>query len=148
MTLVRYRNSNCIPGRVDAFGMGQLANLFFNDQEQVPRPGTVPPANIVETADDFRIEMQVPGYGKEDIKIKVEDSILTVTAELGEGEESGDLRYARREFGKSPFSRRFRLSNWVDSQRISARYEHGILVIGIPKREEIKSKPVLNIEIN
>ncbi|MFO7615650.1 MAG: Hsp20/alpha crystallin family protein [Bacteroidales bacterium] len=148
MTLVRFRNSNCVPGRVDAFGLGQLANAFHNDYGQMARFGSFPPANIVETADDFRIELQVPGYGKEDIKIRIEDQILTVMAELGENEGSGDLRYARREFGRGSFSRRFRLSNWIDTQKIAAKYENGILIIEIPKREEIKSKPALDIEIN
>lgn len=148
MTLVRFNNGNCVPGRVDAYGLGQLANWFYNDQESSPRFGMVPPANIVERADDFRIEMQVPGYSKEDIRIRVEDNILTVTVELSENEEASGIRYSRREFGRNSFARRFRLSRWVDAQRIGARYEQGILTIEIPKREEIKSKPALDIEIN
>lgn len=148
MTLVRFRNSECVPNRVDTFGVGQLANLFYNGQGMDSRYGMVPPANILETADDFRIEMQVPGFAKEEIKIRVEDQVLTVSSDVVENEGNQDERFARREFERASFSRRFRLSNWVDTQNITAKYEQGVLVIQIPKREEIKSKPIMDITVS
>jgi HSP20 family molecular chaperone IbpA len=102
MTLVRFRNSECVPNRVDTFGVGQLANLFYNGQGMDSRYGMVPPANILETADDFRIEMQVPGFAKEEIKIRVEDQVLTVSSEVVENEGNQDERFARRNLKGPP----------------------------------------------
>jgi HSP20 family protein len=73
---------------------------------------------------------------------------LTVSSEVVENEGNQDERFARREFERASFSRRFRLSNWVDTQNITAKYEQGVLVIQIPKREEIKSKPIMDITVS
>ncbi len=148
MTLVRFNNRNCVPERASSYGYNDLRNWFFNDFERINRIGATPPANIIETSDDFKIELMVPGFRKEDFRIKVEEQILSVSAEVEQNQNSESSRYSRHEFGKDSFTRRFRLSNWVDSEKIEATYQDGILGLVIPKKEETKAKPVREIVIN
>jgi HSP20 family protein len=148
MTLVRFNNRECMPARHFNRETGELFNYFWNTMDH-GYGYSVPAANILEKDDKFEIEMLTPGLDKSDFRIKVEDNILEITYEDNSKESaSKDYRYSRREFGIRPFSRRFRLSNWVDSDHIQASYDKGILRIEIPKKEEAKAKPVREISIN
>jgi len=147
MTQVRFNNRHCMPAHTD-YGRNQnLMNLFFNDFGETGRERFVPSANIVETADNFRIELSAPGFSRNDFKVKLENQILEISGEIETGKENQEEKYVRHEFSRSSFSRRFRLSNWVDSGSIAAKYENGILMVTIPKVEEAKSKPAMEIEI-
>jgi HSP20 family protein len=110
---------------------------------------SAPAANIIETTDSFNIEMAAPGLDKSDFRIRVDDNILEISYQGGSKDvDSTQHRYARHEFSIQPFTRRFRLSNWVDSEQIKASYDKGILVIEIPKKEEAKAKAAREISIN
>jgi len=125
-----------------------LFNYFWNNWDS-GYGYSAPAANIIESEDSFKIELVTPGLEKSDFKIRVEDNILDISFE-GNSKESQteNQRYSRHEFRIRPFSRKFRLSNWVDLEKISATYDKGILVVEIPKKEEAKAKPVREIAIN
>ena len=107
-----------------------------------------PKANIIELDKSFTIEMAIPGIAKEDIVLKVEDSVLTVSHEEPKEEVKTDKRFIRQEYKVGGFTRSFRLSRWVSHEDISASFNNGILSIEIPKKDEAISKPAREIKIS
>jgi len=107
-----------------------------------------PSVNIIETDDDFRIELAAPGLSKKDFKIDLENEILTISAEKKSDEkESTKNNYKRREFDFTNFKRSFTLSESIDSQSISAKYANGVLNVTLAKKEEAKPQPARTIAI-
>lgn len=99
-----------------------------------------PAANIIENENDFSIELAVPGMNKEDFNIKLEDDILTISAEQKEMEEKDEKNFTRREFRYDGFSRSFTLPEIVDQEKIKADYKDGVLSLMLPKSKEAKVK--------
>ncbi len=148
MTLVRLNNRNLSPARHSYKGVDDMFNWFLNERPTFGENTDFPTANILETEEDFKIEMQVPGYSKESIRIQFENGFLSISHDEDEGEDKKSVNYVSREFCTRSFSRRFKLSDRLASEKISARYENGVLEISIPKREEAKAKPVQEISIS
>jgi HSP20 family protein len=110
---------------------------------------TLPAVNIRENNDAFVVEMAAPGMAKDDFKIELNNDLLTISSEKKhENETKEGETYTRREYSYQSFSRSFTLPNTVDAEKISAKYENGILSIAIPKKEEAKPKPVKQISIS
>jgi len=130
----------------DFFNDGYVKNL---DENLSIWNGTQPAVNVREDADGFYLSLAAPGYGKEDIEVKVDDDILTVSSEKKEEthEPEGE-KYTRREFKYACFNRTFTLPETVDATKIAATYDNGILNITIPKREEAKPLPARTIKIS
>lgn len=109
---------------------------------------TIPSVNILESPEDFKIEVAAPGLNKNDFKIEVNQGILRISSEKKEEKENSEEgKYSRKEFSYQSFCRSFNLPLTVESDKIEAKYESGILLVTIPKREEAKPKPVRMIEI-
>ena len=110
--------------------------------------GSQPAVNVKEDTDGFSLALAAPGYGKEDIAIKIDDNVLTISSEKKEAttEKEGE-KYTRKEFKYAAFKRTFTLPDTVDATKIAANYENGILNISIPKKEEAKPVPARTIEI-
>ncbi|MCF7567224.1 Hsp20/alpha crystallin family protein [Sabulilitoribacter arenilitoris] len=109
---------------------------------------TLPKVNIKETADDFTVEMAVPGLKKSDFQINIDNQVLSISTETKEENEHKEENYTRREFGYSSFKRTFTLPESVNDEKINASYSEGILSIHLPKREEAKQKPARSIKIS
>jgi len=97
-----------------------------------------PPVNISETKDSYELEFNVPGRNKEDFKITVDKNILTVSSDKKEGVKDENRKQIKREFGVSSFKRSFTLDEKILSENIAAKYENGLLVLTLPKKEEVK----------
>jgi HSP20 family protein len=109
---------------------------------------TLPSVNIIETTEKFEVEMAAPGMEKEDFKLETKQNVLTISSEKkDERTNSEEGRFTKREFSYQSFCRSFSLPATVDSDKIKAKYENGILKILIPKKEEAKPKPVRMIDI-
>ena len=98
-----------------------------------------PPANIVEKADLYRIELAAPGMEKADFNVKLDAKVLTISAEKKTEAATENEKLIRREFGYKSFKRSFTLDEKIDAANITARYENGILTLELPKKEEIKA---------
>ena len=109
---------------------------------------TLPAVNIKETNNDFILELAIPGMKKSDFIIDVENKILSISSEVTKEQEEKDEIYTRREFGYSSFKRTFTLPDSIESDKVKATYEDGILMVTLPKREEAKQKPPKRIEIS
>lgn len=100
-----------------------------------------PEVNIMETNDAYELEFNVPGRKKEDFKITVDKNILSVSFEKNEGQKEEAKQYIKREFGTQSFKRSFTLDEKINTEDINAKYENGILLLTLPKKEEVKVLP-------
>jgi len=103
-----------------------------------------PKYNIIETNDQYQLELAVPGYNKEDFQINLNDKSLTIKVTI---EITQEEKYLKKEFGKCDFEKKFNLSNKINAEKIEASYENGILSLSLPKKEEARVKPPKLIEI-
>jgi HSP20 family protein len=111
---------------------------------------TIPSVNIKETNDAFDVEVAAPGMRKEDFKVELDGNMLTISSERSDenNEKEGEY-YSRREFSYQSFQRKFHLpKDVVDSDKIEAHYDNGLLHLVIPKKEEAKQKPPRMIQIS
>ena len=115
--------------------MQQLANRMGK------RPRVQPPADFVEREDGFYLCLDMPGVEKEKLLLDIENDKLTIHAKSDFGLTSGE-RVHSMEFGEVEYSARFELSELVDKQKVSAKFENGVLTIYLPKREEIPPKRI------
>ncbi len=140
MTLVKFKNP----------GMMLFDQMFGNDYYGGCKPVQYPEfahsaTNISEDAEGYKISMAVPGIEKDQIKIDLEKNELTISYE-GTSSES-DVKYIRREFNNHSFSRTFLISDKTNPEKTKAQYENGILILTLPKKEEVKPKPAIQINI-
>ena len=98
-----------------------------------------PPANIVEKADQYKIELAAPGMEKADFNVKLDGKLLTISAEKKTENTTQDEKMIRKEFGYRSFKRSFTVDDKIDAGNIAAKYENGILTLELPKKEEVKS---------
>lgn len=121
----------------------QLINRFFGPEVSFgPYRDWVenrPAVNIVETETNFRIELAAPGLNKEDFNIKVEKDTLSISAKKESTTVEGE-KVKVREFAYTSFQRNFTLPKTVDTEAIEARYDNGVLVLTLPKKEEALPK--------
>ncbi|MFB9108121.1 Hsp20/alpha crystallin family protein [Flavobacterium gyeonganense] len=109
---------------------------------------TLPSVNIKETSENYEVEVAAPGLDKNDFKVTLDGNLLTISSEKQNQRTSEQENFTRREFSYQSFQRSFELpKNVVDEDKISARYENGLLHLSIPKKEEAKQKPPRMIEI-
>jgi HSP20 family protein len=127
-----------------------LSNLFDDDFYPVltSRNSSMPAVNIKEDDKNFVLELAVPGMDKKDLKIDINEDVLTVSSETkNESEEEKD-GYKRKEFSYSSFCRSFYIPENVNREKIGAAYKDGILTVDLPKLEEEKNKISKQIKIS
>jgi HSP20 family protein len=113
-----------------------LANEVFERQSNETELTYKPAANVREDENKYSIELALPGFSKEEVSIKFEEEVLTVTAGRQPKEDVKGPKYTWNEFGfKSKYERSFQLPETVDADNITATFENGILLIALPKKE-------------
>lgn len=121
-------------------------NFFdFIPNELVSR---TPSVNIIENGKEFKIELSAPGLKKEDFKIDIDNSTLTISAEKEMEQKEEKEHYTKREFSYSSFSRSFLLPDTVNKDQVKANYEDGLLKIQIGKKEEAKQIEKKQIKVS
>lgn len=118
-----------------------LLDDFFSTDFPVTR-GFDPVIDVKEDEKDFVIKAELPGLNKDDFKLTVEDNSLILEGEKKLEKEDKRDNFYRSERSYGSFRRVFRLTDSVDSKKISADYKNGILSITIPKTEKAKPKSV------
>ena len=98
----------------------------------------IPAANVSEHEKEFLIELAVPGMNRENMKIDVENRVLTVSGhkEVKEEKKGKNGHYMRREYSYDSFSRSFELPDTVQDDGIKATYQNGVLELHLPKKSE------------
>lgn len=130
-------------------GNASLMNWFFDDiltqnafnegkTNAKPNGFSTPKTNIVKNEEGYYLEIAAPGLRKEDFKIDINENVLSISAERSSENEQEKTNYKSREFNYSSFKRSFTLPEHTDLENISAEYEHGILTMSLPVKEEAK----------
>jgi HSP20 family protein len=132
---------------------GPLADIFNNFMENEftdfwSKRITDPGANIIEQEKNFALELAAPGMKKDDFKISLENSILTISTEFNDEQREEGKNYTRKEFYYGSFSRSFTLPKTIDMDNIKADYVDGILKVFLPKKEEALSGLKKEIKIS
>lgn len=102
----------------------------------------VPPVDILEQADGIRIIAELPGVNSSDVKIAVEDNVLTIQGVKQQVAEEKTERVHRYERTYGAFERSFTLPHTVDTGNIKAIYENGVLTVTLPKVERAKPRQI------
>lgn len=123
-------------GLVDDLFNGSLGRWIDEDLGKANLLGLFPPVNITETKDAYQLELVAPGLEKEDFKIKLEGTTLFISAEKKQAEAKEDAKHIRKEYSFRAFKRSFTVDEAIDTAKIDAKYEQGILRVALPKREE------------
>ncbi len=108
----------------------------------------MPAVNIREDEKNYSLELAVPGMDKKDLKMDINEDVLTVSSELKNDTEESRDGYRRKEFSYSSFGRSFYIPENVNREKIEANYKDGVLTIALPKMEEEKSKIARQISIS
>ncbi len=144
MTLVKFRNGRGItdfPGIERNFGFPSFFNDAFDKLWAEDNLSWMPAVNVTERAEDFKIDLAVPGMDKKDFQVEVEKGVLMISGERKEETVSEDQKISRREFHYGAFKRSFNLPESADSENVNANYKDGILTLLIAKKEDSKQKP-------
>ncbi len=132
-TIVRRKNYSSTNLWDELFNDSYLPGFFNWDTDH--KGSSHPAVNVEETDKEYRIEVAAPGLEKEDIKVSVENGVLTISSEKKEEKEEKKDNYIRKEFGYSSFCRSFTLPEETDADKISAKHKNGVLNVHIPKAE-------------
>jgi HSP20 family protein len=109
---------------------------------------SMPAVNIKEDDKRFMLDLAVPGIDKKDLKIDINEDVLTISSETkNESEESKD-GYKRKEFSYTSFCRSFQIPENVNREKIEANYKDGILSVSLPKFEEERNKISRQVNIS
>jgi HSP20 family protein len=127
-----------------------MSNLFDDDFFPVfhNRTSSMPAVNIREDDKQYNLELAVPGIEKKDLRIDINEDVLTISSESKNETEENKDGYKRKEFSYSSFCRSFYIPENVNRDKIEANYKDGILTVGLPKQEEEKSKITRQISIS
>lgn len=96
----------------------------------------LPGADVLETPAALKVLMDLPGHLPGALEVKVEDGTLTVRGERKPFELEEGERWLRRERATGTFTRSFKLPPTVDASRVEAKFEHGVLTLTLPHRED------------
>jgi HSP20 family protein len=125
-----------------------MSDFFNDDFFPVSSKTTLPAVNIREDDKGYVLDLAIPGMDKKDLKIDVNEDVLTISSEVkNESEEKND-GYKRKEFSYSAFSRSFYIPENADREKIGANYKDGVLSVTLPKQMEEKNKISKTIEIS
>lgn len=120
----------------------QLANPLERTAEPVSRMPSweLPPANIREERDAYILELEMPGVRKDGIEVTVENNELTIVGHRSDTDPQGEVVY--RESSHGDFRRSFEIDSSIDTAKIQAKMEQGILRLTLPKAESIKPRKI------
>lgn len=128
-----------IPRRHNDFDLieDMFRDPFFTNEES-----KIMKTDIKEKKDKYIIDIDLPGYEKEDIKMSIEDGYLTVNASTNtEKEDKEEGKFVRKERYMGSCSRSFYVGDAVENEDIKASFKNGTLKIEIPKKENKKELP-------
>ncbi len=101
-----------------------------------------PAVDIMETSGEYLIAVEIPGVKKEDVKVTLEQGVLTIQGMRRKGEEAQGTKFHRVERSYGSFARKFSLPDLVDDGNVQAVFKDGILTLHLPKSQKAKPKAI------
>lgn len=146
MTLVRwdpFRDLEDVSDRLNwMFRRPALPRTNGANKETMIVADWVPSVDVSETEGDYQIKAEIPDVKKEDVKVTVEDGVLTIQGERKQEKEEKGRRYHRVERSYGSFVRSFTLPDLVDEAHVKAEFKDGVLTLHLPKSEKAKPKAI------
>jgi HSP20 family protein len=107
-------------------------------------PLWTPAVNVEETDDELVLSADLPGLTVDEVNLEIENNVLSISGErrLSEESEMEERRYHLFERRFGPFNRTFTLPRTVDAERISARFDSGVLYVHLPKVQQAKGRKI------
>jgi HSP20 family protein len=121
--------------------MNRLFSTFFDDNGGSARRWA-PPMDLVENEDQLVLKADLPGLSEDDVRVEVQNNVLTVSGDRNAEHEEKREGYYRMERSYGGFSRSVTLPEGIDSDRIEASFDKGVLEVRIPKPEERKPQRI------
>lgn len=123
---------------------------FFSHQHYpgaTSAPNWVPPTDVVEETRQYLVTLDLPGMKREDISISLDKGVLSIQGERKREHESIEGGYTRYERASGSFTRTFSLPTIIDSKKIDAKYQEGVLTVVLPKSEEAHPRSI-EVKVN
>lgn len=123
----------------------RLFDTFFGGEhtgESLPAEAWNPPVDIQETDNGYRLQAELPGLTKDDIQITLENNVLRLSGERKFEKDVKKENYHRIERSYGRFSRSFALPQQVDSEKVEAKFENGVLTLTVPKSEKARPRRI------
>ena len=121
------------------------SDRFFNikrNRGQIDEEVNLPKVNVTEDENFFHLEAETPGMKDKDISIEVHNGVLTIKGHKENKSDTKKESYHIREFSSQSFERSFKLSDRVDTEKVSAKIDNGVLKVDLPKHVQIKPKKI------
>ena len=118
-----------------------------SDHEMMAAADWMPSVDISETDTAYLIKGEIPGVKKEDVKVTVQDGMLTIQGERKQEKEEKGKKFHRVECSYGSFTRSFRMPGDADEAAVKAEFKDGMLNVTLPKSEKAKPKSV-NISVS
>jgi HSP20 family protein len=147
-TLTRFeplREMEDFQNRLSTFFGRPLRRPNGHGREEITLADWTPLADITEDEKEYLIKAELPEVKREDVKVTVENGVLTITGERKFEKEEKKRKYHRVERGYGTFMRSFSLPDDADANKVKAEFKNGVLTVRLPKSEHAKPK---QIEVN
>jgi HSP20 family protein len=122
--------------------MNRLFNTLFEPSASAVMRRWSPAMDVVETEDNYVLRADLPGVSEGDVKIELDDNVLTISGERKSAHKEAKEGYYRVERAYGSFSRTLKLPEGVDADSISASFDRGVLEVNVPKPEQRKPRRV------
>ena len=149
MSLVRWNPARELAAwPSDLFGIQREMNKMFDGvfrstgDEDYSFSSWTPAVDIAEHDEEYLVKVELPGVNRDEVKLTLENNILTIRGEKKQEKETKKENYHRVERSYGSFQRSFTLPAAVKSDKIDASYKDGILTVSLPKAEEAKPKQI------
>ncbi len=113
-----------------------------NGKEAIVVADWAPSVDVSETDGEYQIKAEIPDVKKEDVKVTLEDGVLTIQGERKFEKEEKGKKYHRVERSYGSFVRSFTLPDLVDEANVKAEFKDGVLNLKLPKSEKVKPKAI------
>jgi len=143
MTLVRWDPFRELEDMSDRLNrMFARPSLRSTGKEAMTVADWIPTVDISETDNEYLIKAELPEVKKEDVKVTVENGVLTLQGERRQEKEEKSKKYHRVERSYGSFVRSFTLPESVEEGGVKAEYKEGVLNLHLPKTEKVKPKAI------
>jgi HSP20 family protein len=146
MALVRWYDRDLEPVGTFDWLQRQINELFdlprFPESQGLFDRRVSPAIDVVEHADRFTVECDLPGIDQKDIDISIASGVLTIRGEKKTEKKSEKTKVYKKETWEGSFQRTVSMPSGVDGDKVEATFTDGVLKITLPKREEAKTKRI------
>ena len=120
--------------------MNTLVRKNHEKDRKQTEESITPPASLMETSDGYTLEIELPGVNKDGLEISVDNNELTIMGRRSLPQIEGTLIH--RESCLENFRRTFELDPSIDSEKIGAKIEQGVVTLTLPKTEQVKPRKI------